>query len=142
MMKQLKTTQLPQQPKLSEKMIGRCSHCGVNIIELKQTKKKRITSDYCEHLLELSNKTLMRVAVCPNCKVLLVSGDKVLKTADKIIKNHIDYWNHHQRQAPGDYKELYVVDPNTSKSKFFRKREKAIQEEEIKKLIKIDELGK
>ena len=135
-MSKLKTTQLPQQPSLSEKMIGRCSHCGMNIIELKAEKKKRITSDYVEHLLELSNKTLMRVAVCPNCKALLVSGDKVSETADKIMQNHIYYWDFHQKQRPEDYKSLFVTDPNTSKSKYFRKREKDIQIEETKKLIK------
>lgn len=125
-------TILPVQANFAERMIGFCSACGAEVIDLKKDKRARFLPNYRDHLVELDNNSMMRVAVCEKCKIELASG-KSKKTADKILENHKTYWNNHK--APQGFEKFKIVDSNTSKSKFFRKREKRQQEEELNKLI-------
>lgn len=86
--------------------------------------------NYRDHIIELSNGTLMRVGVCQNCKELLVAGKKVKATADNILKRHKDYWNTDEH-APKGYKLFSITDPNTDEDKFMVKRkQKFVAEEE------------
>ena len=90
--------------------------------------QKRLLGNYRDHIVELSNGTLMRVGVCVNCKALLVAGSKVEDTADNILKNHKEYWNN-DPYAPKGYKSLIITDSNSTEEKFMQKRAGRILEE-------------
>jgi hypothetical protein len=121
-------------------MLGFCSSCGKSIIDLKKKGKKasaKFTEDYREHIIELSNFTIMRIAVCAECKEYLVSGAEVIKMAQKIVDNHILYWKNHKKGAPKNYDKIKVVNPNTTPRDFMRKKEKKRREEEVVKFLTI-----
>lgn len=118
---------------LTEKMktmVGYCSSCGVEIIDLEA---KKFLPNYANHIIELSNGTLMQVGVCVDCKLKLVSGNKVQKTADDILKNHKIYWKD-SKDKPKDNETLTVVDPNSDSYKFHQKKILKEHEEHLKKL--------
>jgi len=102
-------------------MTGTCSSCGKEIL-VKVNGKFRKSLAYREHFLELSNGTIMRVGVCEDCKIKLVTGDKVDETAEKILDNHKIYWKEHSDTAPAKYDEITVTNPNTTPSQFIRSR--------------------
>lgn len=102
-------------------MLGKCSNCKTQIMDLELRGQKRLLTNYRDHIVELSNGTLMRVGVCVNCKALLVAGLKVKETADNILKNHKAYWEGDQ-YAPKGYKSLIIIDPNSTEAKFMQKR--------------------
>ena len=107
------------------KMLGYCSACGEKIIEAKMQGKRKASlrklPNYKEHIIELSNGTIMRIAICDKCKVELVAG-KSQKTAEKILDNHIAYWST-AKSKPTDYKNLSVVNSNTDLGTFIKKVE-------------------
>ena len=120
-------------------MLGYCSACGAKIIEItieKGKKKARFLDNYKEHIIELSNNTIMRVAVCDKCKVELVAG-KSKKTANKIVENHIAYWDNKPLNSPMDYQKIICINSNTTEMDFLRKKEKQAQEIEIAKKLSI-----
>ena len=103
-----------------ETLVGVCTACGTEIMDLTIKKKKqRRLENYREHIVELSNNTLMRVAICEKCKVKLVSGKDVQATADLILENHKFYWDLKKQKW---HKELKIEDPNTSKEKYLSKK--------------------
>jgi hypothetical protein len=119
-------------------MLGYCSACGVKVIEVKKDGKKasaKFMTNFKEQIIELSNKTIMRVGVCDKCKEKMVSGKDPLEVAQKIIDNHIEYWKNHKREAPRGYEDLKATHPNTDLRQFLRRREKAMQEKELNKLV-------
>ena len=112
-------------------MTGYCTACGVEIMDLSEKGKARLLESYASHIVELSDGTLMQVGVCADCKLKLVSGENVKKTADKILDNHKTYWSgQDDKKRPIDYDKMTVTDPNTSPEKHFKK--KAIKEHEEK----------
>lgn len=106
-------------------MLGFCSACGAKIIDIKKKGGKaslRKLENYKEHIVELSNGTIMRVAVCDNCKIELVAG-KALDTAKTILSNHKDYWeNNRKKKDITDYAGLKIINPNTDLGTFLKKR--------------------
>lgn len=90
-------------------------------MDLTKRGQSRLLSNYRDHIVELSNGTLMRVGVCQNCKELLVSGKIVKKTADNILKRHKDYWATDEH-APRGFEDFEIIDPNTDEEKFAKKR--------------------
>lgn len=120
---QEKTITLPK-----DKMLGYCSSCGAKIIEAKKVGLRKASLrkllNYKEHIVELSNGTIMRVAVCDKCKTELVAG-KSQEIADKIIDNHIKYWDKVavKKEIPNDYKTITVVNSNTDLGTFLKKQE-------------------
>jgi len=112
-------------------MLGKCSNCKTQIMDLELRGRKRLLDNYRDHIVELSNGTLMRVGVCVNCKILLVAGAKVKETADNILKNHKDYWENDQ-YAPKGFKDFIIVDPNSTEDKFMKKRADRILEQNEK----------
>jgi len=109
-------------------MLGKCSNCKTQIMDLELRGQKRLLTNYRDHIVELSNGTLMRVGVCVNCKALLVAGLKVKETADNILKNHKAYWDG-DRYAPKGYKSLIIIDPNSTENKYMQKRADGILDE-------------
>jgi len=121
-------------------MLGKCSNCKTQIMDLELRGRKRLLDNYRDHIVEISNGTLMRVGVCVNCKILLVAGTKVKETADNILKNHKEYWEV-DKYAPKGFKDLFIADPNSTEDKFMKKRaDKMLEQKEKldfqKKLIK------
>lgn len=107
---------------LTEKMktmVGYCTSCGVQVMDLSPAARgKRALPNYCEHTIEMSDGSLLRVAVCDQCKPLLVSGDKVQETADRILKHHKIFWQGNKKDQFGDgrpdrFDKLTVSDPNS-----------------------------
>ena len=112
-------------------MIGWCSSCGVQVMDLTKKGAKRFLPNYKEHYVELSDHTLMRIGICEDCRANLTSGPDVLKTAAKILKNHKTYWKF--VGLGKKYQDLKVEDPNTDEGKFRRNRVlRKHQEEELK----------
>ena len=97
-------------------------------MDLELRGQKRLLTNYRDHIVELSNGTLMRVGVCVNCKALLVAGLKVKETADNILKNHKAYWDG-DRYAPKGYKSPIIIDPNSTENKYMQKRADGILDE-------------
>lgn len=121
-------------PTLNEKMktmTGYCSACGAQIIDLSGV-RPRLLPNYREHIIELSNETMMRVGVCVTCKGKLVSGSKVKTTANAILANHRIYWGV-QKRRPKNFDKLTVSDPNTDEKKFNRARKERRHAEALKK---------
>jgi len=110
-------------------MLGICSNCGTQIMDLNQRGQDRLLTNYRDHIVELSNGTLMRVGVCVNCKELLVAGKKVKETADKIMEKHKEYWRNDEH-APRGFEDFSITDPNTDEDKFRKKRGDKIVKEE------------
>lgn len=114
-------------------MIGYCSACGASVIVFDKTKKKasaKFAPDFREHYIELSNKTLMRIGLCADCKVYMVSGADIDKKAKDIIKNHIAFWKENSKDAPDNFSKLTVVNPNTNPDLFIRKMDKEAKKKE------------
>lgn len=117
-------------------------------MDLTKRGRDKLLPNYADHIIELSNGTIMRVGVCSDCKLLLVSGDQVQVTADNILQNHIEYWDSlneddsevavlqsdktpvkmgvsedlGQKTIPNDYQDFTVVDPNTDEISFLNKK--------------------
>jgi hypothetical protein len=77
--------------------------------------------------MELSDGSMLKVAVCTTCKPLLVSGSKVKETADRILRHHKIYWQQHETDDHGDgrpnkFDKLKVSDPGTNILKIRKKR--------------------
>jgi len=114
-------------------MLGYCSACGKKIInmEIKGGKASlRKLDNFRENMIELSNGTLMRVAVCDSCKEELVAGNSMAK-AQEILDNHVIYWEKQDKQeVPLNYASLEVVNSNTDLGTFIKKieEEKALEE--------------
>lgn len=106
---------------LTEKMktmVGYCTNCGIEVMDITRARGKKKLDNYREHTLEMSDGSLLTVAVCDECKSLLVSGKKVEETADRILKHHKIYWQENERDDHGDgrpnrFDKLTVSDPNS-----------------------------
>jgi len=121
-------------------MLGKCSACGTQVIEIKKENgkvKAKYLSNYKEHIIELSNHSIMRVAVCDKCKVELVAG-KSKEIAVKIVDNHIDFWGKNKKTAPKEFASLTCVNSNTTLQDFTRKIEKIKQEAELNKQLNLE----
>ncbi len=103
-------------------------------MDLTQKGAKRFMTNYRDHEIEVGDAdgrplSIMRVAVCVNCKALLTSGKKVQDTADAILKKHKDYWREHPEEfseSTGqvfDFETFTVTDPNTDLAKHKKKKE-------------------
>ncbi len=134
-------------------MIGKCTSCNKAIMTLKSLKSlkalkalkakevkeanknnKWLKLDiYREHTLELSNNTLMRVAVCIDCKVKLVSSNLVKNIGNTILKKHKEYWKN-QKDKPKGFEKFTVVDYNTNFSKFRQKQQIRKHEQHLERL--------
>jgi len=103
-------------------MIGKCSNCDTQVMDLNRRGQDRFLSNYRDHIVELSNNTLMRVGVCQNCKALLEDEKTAQEVADNILKKHKDYWNNDE-YAPIGFEDFTIIDQNTNEDKFAKKRE-------------------
>lgn len=110
-------------------MLGFCSNCGQQIMDLTKKGQDRLLINYRDHMVELNNGTLMRIGVCQNCKELLVAGNDVMKVAKKILDNHKNFWDNDEH-APVGYEKFDIADPNTDEEKFMAKRNIKIDDEE------------
>lgn len=126
-----------------DEMLGFCSACGERIITL--GKKPRFLDNYREHFIELSNKTIMKVGVCADCRVSLVAGDAKGK-ADLILANHKEYWANRTKKTkkttgrttkmiPRFFEDLTVENPNTTPRDFRRALEKRLRGMENKQFM-------
>lgn len=109
-------------------MLGKCSACGLKIIDITVNRTKaslRKLPNYHEHTIELSNGTIMNVAVCDTCKIELVSG-KAKKKADEILDKHIQFWDARKKHkdTPRGYQTLKISNPNTDLATFLKKQER------------------
>lgn len=104
-----------------EKMVGYCSSCGADIFTSTSGKRRPLPT-YREHTIGLTDGTLMKVGVCSECKLSLVSGANVLKTAKKIIANHKIYWRK-SKDKPAAFEDVDVDDPNTNYRRFKQARD-------------------
>jgi hypothetical protein len=98
-------------------------------MDLTRKGQERFLVNYRDHVLEISNGTLMRVGVCQNCKELLVAGKKVKKTAEDILENCKAFWRGSDEYAPHGFEMFEVIDPNTDEDKFALKRKNKNLEE-------------
>lgn len=110
---------MPTMKQKMEVMTGLCSSCGVSILDLSGIKSKKL-ENYHEHLIKLSNNTLMRVGVCSDCKIELVSGNSA-STAEQIIENHKHYWRK-AKKAPKEFESITCTDSNTTPQKFLQEK--------------------
>lgn len=110
-------------------------------MDLTQKGLKRFMTNYRDHELEIGAEdgrplSIMRVAVCVNCKALLAAGDKVQVTADTILKHHQEYWRQHPEEFSTsngqsfDFEKFTVSDPSTDFSKHRQKKEEFRQKNE------------
>lgn len=100
-------------------MAGHCPSCGADIYTIVNGRTKKLPT-YSEHILKLSNWTLMRVGVCADCKTELVAGKSML-TAKKIVANHKLYWRK-AKKAPKNFENLDCMDSNSNPKKFLKER--------------------
>ena len=107
-------------------MAGFCCVCGDHIFEKVNGKYKK-KDTYRDHILKLSNGTLMRIGVCDKDHAKLTSGNKVQATAKTVIDNHKIFWDNSPKWAPKNHQTITVTDPNTNLSKF--KREKLLEKD-------------
>lgn len=109
-------------------------------MDMTQKGVKRFMTNYRDHELEIGDKdgrplSIMRVAVCVNCKALLTAGGKVQATADTILKNHKEYWNQHPEEFSSsggqtfDFETFTVSDPSTDFSKHRKSKDDFEQKE-------------
>ena len=116
-------------------MVGYCSSCGAQIIDLTKQGKDRFLPNFTQHTIELSNGTLMAVGVCSDCKVKLVGGKNVQATADTIVGNHKIYWAvQDEGMRPKDFVTITATDPNTSYEKWYNKKILKAHADHVKKL--------
>ncbi len=102
-------------------MIGICSNCDTQVMDLNRRGQDRFLLNYRDHIVELSNNTLMRVGVCVNCKKLLEDEKTAQETSDNILRKHKEYWNSDE-YAPIGFEDFTIIDPNTNEEKFAEKR--------------------
>lgn len=110
-----------------KQMVGYCTNCGTQIIDITRPRGKKALPNYAEHTMELSDGSMLKVAICTTCKPLLISGSKVKETADRILRHHKIYWQQHEIDEHGDgrpsrFDKLTVADPGTNMLKIRRKR--------------------
>lgn len=110
-----------------KQMVGYCTNCGTEIMDITRPRGKKALPNYTEHTMELSDGSMLKVAVCTTCKPLLVSGSKVQETADRILRHHKIYWQQHEIDEHGDgrpsrFDKLTVSDPGTNILKIRNKR--------------------
>lgn len=110
-----------------KRMVGYCTNCGTEIMDITRPRGKKALPNYAEHTMELSDGSMLKVAVCTTCKPLLVSGSKVEETANRILKHHKIYWEQHETDDHGDgrpnrFDKLTVADPGTNALKIRTKR--------------------
>ena len=119
-------------------MVGYCSCCGIEIMDLSVKGKAKLLPNFCENELELSNGTIMPVGVCSSCKAKLVSGKATQKTADAILANHKTYWfGKKEKERPQNFENLTVVDPNTDFIKWKQKKILKDHEDNLNRIKKI-----
>lgn len=111
-------------------MVGFCSSCGANIIDLTGEKPKKLPN-FREHLIQLSDWSLMRVGVCDICKEKLTNGKDRQKIADAVLNNHKTYWKNTVNKPKGK-DALTVLNPDTTDEDF--KRERVLKMHRDKKL--------
>lgn len=73
-------------------MVGFCSSCGDDILVSVNGKLKK-KNNFEEHTIMLSDWSLMRVAVCTDCKKLLKKQARKQEIADTILTNHETFWD-------------------------------------------------
>lgn len=107
---------------LTEKMktmVGYCTNCGVEVMDITRARGKKKLDNYREHTMEMSDGSLLSVAVCEECKTLLVTGDKVQETAERILKHHKIYWQENSKDDHGDarpsrFDKITISDPSSN----------------------------
>lgn len=117
-----------------KKMAGLCCICGIPIIQIVGG-KARLLPIFRNHIVKLSNDTLMRIGVCDIDKAKLSSGSLVIATANIALANHKTYWMNNTKYAPKDFEKLTITDPNTNLSKFRREMLLKRHEEAMSKQI-------
>ena len=126
---------------LAEKMktmVGYCSCCGIEIMDLSVKGRARLLPNFCENELELSDGTIMPVGVCTGCKAKLVSGSEVQKTADVILANHKIYWSgKEKKERPQDFENFTVIDPNSDFNKWKQKKILKDHEDHLNRIKKL-----
>lgn len=105
-----------------ELKIGHCVNCDKSIIGDKKLPKKERLKEYRETILELSNGTIMRVAICQKCLKKLNQ-----KMAEKIIVRHNEYWKREDKK----FKDLDLIKFNVNEKKFIKDK-KLKKEEKLK----------
>jgi hypothetical protein len=119
---------------MEEIKIGFCTNCDTQIFDPSQKGHVRFLPEYNEHVIELSNESLMRVGVCSKCKDTLVRGNQDAEDmASNILERHKLWWGNHlpaeDPRKPKFHHALAVVDTNSNPAKL-RKR---IKENETEK---------
>lgn len=122
-----------------KQMVGYCTNCGTEIMDITRPRGKKALPNYAEHTMELSDGSMLKVAVCTTCKPLLVSGSKVEETANRILRHHKIYWEQHETDDHGDgrpnrFDKLTVADPGTNILKIRTKRLSSFDAEKEEKL--------
>lgn len=102
-----------------KQMVGYCTNCGTEVMDITRSRGKRKLDNYREHTMEISDGSLLNVAVCDTCKSLLVSGNKVEETSNRILKHHKIYWQENRKDDHGDtppdaFDKLVITDPNSN----------------------------
>lgn len=113
-------------PNVEEVKHGKCTNCDRQVLDLTKKGSKRFLPNYCEQEMELSNGTLMRVAVCSDCKATLVNESEEATTiANNILDRHKVWWSNNLRdndpRMPAFHLELQVEDVNSNAEKFIEK---------------------
>ena len=106
--------------------MGCCTNCDVQIMDMTKRGQERFLPNYREHTIELSNLSLMRVAVCLDCKDTLTHETaQSKKIADTILDRHKVWWTNNlpkkDPRMPDFHMDLSVEDANSSEEKFFPK---------------------
>jgi len=112
---------------------GSCCLCNENLIDWANNKLK---DNAFSHYLEISKKQMLVVLICTKCRSLLTAGNKVKKTADKILEMHKSFWKNNPKNAPSNFEDFKVTDANCSDKKHRMNMLKYKEEETIKNIKK------
>lgn len=100
---------------------GFCALCQeVRIMEAVEGGGVQTLPNYCEHFVELSNGSIMRIGICEDCRPRLISGKNVLQNAKKILDLHKEFWR--SENPHGNFDDLDIADPNTDEQKHLQKK--------------------
>lgn len=101
-----------------------CYSCNKQIIKIAEKegiKKVKIKDNFREHFIELSNKTIMRVAVCKECKELLMTqaGKEIAET---ILSKNKTHWRKGKKIKTENFDNLNVESSKITKGKFLKRK--------------------
>lgn len=101
-----------------------CYSCDKQIIKVLNkdgVKKIKIKENFREHTIELSNNTIMRVAVCKECKEILMTEAGKEKVDIILAKNKL-HWSKGRKINKGNFDKLTVINTNITKRKFLKRK--------------------